>query len=160
MQRRALSCADELAISTHSLLLSVITLSCAFGCVGCYFPEASLTDAERAQIKASLFSHRDAVKPQVPIGAVIEDQARLIGYDINTKRARPGDVVVVTYYIEGLADEPIDSEMFVQLFFNDLCLGSHMSRPFRYLRHIRNMFQRLGLATFSKAKTFKLRKYL
>ena len=115
MQRRALSCADELAISTHSLLLSVITLSCAFGCVGCYFPEASLTDAERARIKASLLPHRDAVKPQVMIGAVIEDQARLIGYDIDKKSARPGDVVVVTYYIEGLTDDPIDSEMFVHL---------------------------------------------
>jgi hypothetical protein len=102
---------DELGVIFRWLCI-ISALGC---CVGCYFPDVSLNESEQTQVKASLFPDRDSVKPQKMVGAVIEDQVRLIGYDINKSRARPGDTVVVTYYLEGLTDEPIDSEIFVHL---------------------------------------------
>ncbi|MEZ4475177.1 MAG: hypothetical protein R3F60_31175 [bacterium] len=58
----------------------------------------------------------DAVPtPQHAVGAVIEDQVRLVGYDIDKTSVKPGETLTVTWYIEGLTDRPDDNMLFVHL---------------------------------------------
>ena len=47
------------------------------------------------------------------MGAIIEDQVRLIGYDIDKTEVKAGDEFVVTYYIEALAEVMADNMVFV-----------------------------------------------
>lgn len=82
---------------------------------GCYFPEVTLNEADQREVAKSLITQTSQVKPKIVVNAVIEDQARLIGIDINRTSARPNDVVEITYYIESLSDEPKDNEIFVHL---------------------------------------------
>ena len=71
----------------------------------------SLTPGQQKKIQQHILS--EAPTPQYLVNAVIEDQIKLIGYDINTRRAKPGDLVTVTYYLEALADKMGDNQIFV-----------------------------------------------
>ena len=77
--------------------------------VGCYFPEIELSEAERQEVEQSLFSNASEVNPKIKVGAIIEDQIRLIGIDLSRSSARPNDVVEITYYIESLIDQTQDN---------------------------------------------------
>ena len=81
----------------------------------CYFPEVSLSESEARLVEQSILRDADEAKPSIIINAIMEDQARLIGIDIDRKSARPNEVVKVTYYIESLTDTPEDCEIFVHL---------------------------------------------
>ncbi len=79
---------------------------------GCQeYAEPTLTPGQKKKVEAHLLS--EAPTPQHPVGAVIEDQVRLIGYDIDKTTAKPGERVKVTYYIEVLAEKPDDNKIFV-----------------------------------------------
>lgn len=82
---------------------------------GCYFPEIELSEAERQELEQSILNDASQVNPKIKIGAIIEDQARLIGIDLSKSSARPNDVVEITYYIESLTDQAKDNEIFVHL---------------------------------------------
>lgn len=92
-----------------------LALGCLAGLLalaGCQeYAEPTLTPAQKKKVEAHLLA--EAPTPQHPVGAVIEDQVRLIGYDIDKTTAKPGDKVTVTYYIEGLAEKPDDNMLFV-----------------------------------------------
>ena len=90
-------------------------ISCFFLLSGCYFPEIELSESERQEIERSILNDASQVKAKIKIGAVIEDQTRLIGVDLSRSSARPNDVVEVTYYIESLIDQAEDNEIFVHL---------------------------------------------
>ena len=83
--------------------------------VGCYFPEIELSEVERQEIEQSLLNDASHAKPKIKIGAIIENQVRLIGIDLSRSSARPNDVVEVTYYIESLVNQTEDNEIFVHL---------------------------------------------
>ena len=87
----------------------------AFLLHACYFPEVSLSEADQRLIAESIVDDVTKVTPQIKINAVIEDQVRLLGVDINKKSARPQDMVEIIYYIESLTDQPEDNEIFVHL---------------------------------------------
>lgn len=70
----------------------------------------SLTPGQKKKVQAHLLTE---AKPQHMINAVIEDQVRLIGYDIDKTEVAPGGTVKITYYIEGLSDRPDDNKLFV-----------------------------------------------
>ena len=93
-----------------------------FGSIGfillmpaCYFPEVSLSEADQREIAQSIIEDATKVKPKIKIDAVIEDQARLIGIDINRSSARPQEIIEIVYYIESLTHQPEDNEIFVHL---------------------------------------------
>ena len=73
--------------------------------------EVSLTPGQQKKVQAHLLSA--APTPKTPIGAVIENQVRLIGVDVDKTTVKPGDTVTVTYYLEALAEKPDDTMIFV-----------------------------------------------
>jgi hypothetical protein len=73
--------------------------------------EPSLTPGQKKKVEAHLLSQ--APTPKLPLGAVIEDQVKLVGVDVDKTEVAPGDTVTVTWYIEGLADKPDDNMIFV-----------------------------------------------
>ncbi len=82
------------------------------GLVACQeHAEPSLTPGQQKKVEANLLSA--APTPRFPIGAIIEDQVKLIGVDIDKTEVAPGETVTVTWYIEGLADKPGDNSLFV-----------------------------------------------
>ncbi len=72
------------------------------------YADQSLTPAQKQKVEAHVLS--TAPKPQHEIGAIIEDQVKLIGYDIDKTEVAPGETITVTYYIEALK-EPLDDNM-------------------------------------------------
>lgn len=89
--------------------LSHATLAAALTLVGCKeYPDVHLTPAQQKKVEAHLLATRP--KPQHEVGAVIEDQVRLIGYDIDKTEVAPGETFTITYYIEALK-EPLDDNM-------------------------------------------------
>jgi len=79
---------------------------------GCQeYAEPTLTPGQKKKVEANLLA--EAPTPQHLVGAVIEDQVKLIGYDIDKTSAAPGEKVSVTYYIEVLAEKPDDNKIFV-----------------------------------------------
>lgn len=88
--------------------LAVVTLAA----VGCQeYAEPTLTPAQKKKVEAHLIT--ETPTPQNAIGAVIEDQIKLIGADIDKAEAAPGDRITVTYYMEVLAEQPADNKIFV-----------------------------------------------
>lgn len=87
--------------------LALVTL--AAGCQE--YAEPSLTPAQKKKVEAHLLA--ETPTPKHPIGAVIEDQIKLIGYDLDKTEAAPGDRVTITYYLEVLAEQPADNKIFV-----------------------------------------------
>ena len=84
----------------------------ALAAAGCQeYAEPTLTPGQKKKVEAHLLAA--APTPQHTIGAVVEDQVKLIGYDIDKTSAKPGERVKVTYYIEVLAEKPDDNKIFV-----------------------------------------------
>jgi hypothetical protein len=81
--------------------------------LGCYFPEVVLSEDQQKEVERHLLLKTPT--PQYPINAVIEDQIRLIGYDVSTSEVKAGKTFKITYYLEGLNPSPKDSKMFIHL---------------------------------------------
>ena len=91
--------------------LAVIALF-ALVAAGCQeYAEPTLTPGQKKKVEAHLLS--EAPTPQHPVGAIIEGQVKLIGYDVDKTKAKPGEKVNITYYIEVLAEKPEDNKIFV-----------------------------------------------
>lgn len=91
--------------------LAAVTLL-ALAAAGCQeYAEPTLTPGQKKKVEAHLLT--DTPTPQHPVGAVIEGQVKLIGYDIDKTSAAPGEKVDITYYIEVLAEKPDDNKIFV-----------------------------------------------
>ena len=82
----------------------------AFGCAEHAAP--TLTPAQKKKTEAAIVTE---AKPSVPVGAVIEDQVRLLGYDLDRTTVAPGQTFTVTYYIEALGEPMGDNSLFVHL---------------------------------------------
>ena len=95
--------------------LTLITVLLSLLLVNCYFPEVQLSESDRAEVEASLKARADDVSPKIKINAIIDDQVKLLGIDLDRKSARPGEVIQVTYYLEGLAEQQEDNQVFVHL---------------------------------------------
>jgi hypothetical protein len=76
------------------------------------YDEPTLTPGQKKKVQAHLITE---AKPQHLIGAIIEDQAELIGYDIDKTEVAPGETVRITYYIKALAERMDDNKIFVHL---------------------------------------------
>lgn len=70
----------------------------------------TLTPAQQKKVEAAFVT---APKPQHAVGANIEDQVRLIGYDIDKTEVAPGESFTVTWYVEALAEPMGDNNIFV-----------------------------------------------
>ncbi|MCA9538349.1 MAG: carbohydrate-binding family 9-like protein [Myxococcales bacterium] len=86
-----------------------LALLLAWGCQE--YAEPALTPAQQKKVEAHLLAAPPT--PQHAIGAVIEDQVKLLGYDIDKTEVAPGDTLTVTYYLEVLAESPADNMIFV-----------------------------------------------
>jgi len=56
-----------------------------------------------------------ALKPSQPADVDLHGAVRLIGYDLDLRRAVPGGRIAVTLYWKALVDIPVDLHVFVQL---------------------------------------------
>lgn len=93
----------------HPLAALALLALVASGCQE--YAEPTLTPGQKKKVEAHLLA--EAPTPQHPVGAIIEDQVKLIGYDVDKTKAKPGDKVTITYYIEVLAEKPGDNKIFV-----------------------------------------------
>jgi hypothetical protein len=75
--------------------------------------EVSLTPAQEAHVKAQLLS--EAPTPQRALNVTFGEAFKLIGVDMSATEVRPGQSVTVTYYLEGLSDEPQDYKVLTHL---------------------------------------------
>jgi hypothetical protein len=99
-----------LALSARRRWLASATLALALG--GCAeYAEPTLTPAQQKKVQSNLLEA--APSPQVPVGAVVDGQIRLIGYDIDRTKAKPGEAVTITWYLEALAEPMADNNLFV-----------------------------------------------
>lgn len=86
--------------------LAVLTLACQ------EYADPTLTPGQKKKVE----THRlKEAKPQKVVNAVIEDQIKLIGYDIDKTKVKPGDRVTITYYLEALNTPKDDNKIFVHL---------------------------------------------
>jgi hypothetical protein len=93
----------------HVLRVSLFALACA-ACAEHASP--TLTPAQQKKVEAAFVKE---AKPQHKVEAVIEDQVRLIGYDLDKSVVAPGQSFTITYYVEALADTMGDNNIFVHL---------------------------------------------
>ena len=90
-----------------SLLVALL-----LGVMACQeYAEPTLTSAQKKKVGAHILT--DAPTPQHALGAIIEDQVKLVGYDIDKTKVKPGESLTVTYYVEMLAEHPDDNKIFV-----------------------------------------------
>ncbi|MBU0551527.1 carbohydrate-binding family 9-like protein [Myxococcota bacterium] len=75
------------------------------------YADPTLTPGQKK--KVDLHRLKAAPKPQHVVNAIIEDQIKLIGYDLDRARVKPGDRVTITYYLEALSDRMADNKIFV-----------------------------------------------
>jgi hypothetical protein len=101
----ALRAAALVTVAATAAPLAILSLP---GCAEHATP--TLTPAQKKKAEAALVT--DA-RPSVSVGAVIEDQVRLIGYDIDKTTVAPGQTFTVTYYLEALAEPMGDNTIFV-----------------------------------------------
>lgn len=87
----------------------LLALALVAGCSE--YAEPTLTPAQQKKVSAHRLTA--APSPQHPVGAVIEDQVKLLGYDLDKTTARPGEQITITWYLEGLAEQPGDNNLFV-----------------------------------------------
>ncbi len=92
---------------------SLFTVAFALaGTLSCQeYAEQPLTPGQEKKVAAHILS--DVPKPQHEVGAIIEDQVRLIGYDIDKTQVKAGEEFVVTYYVEALSEVMADNMVFV-----------------------------------------------
>lgn len=93
-------------IALRSTLLVLACTACA------EHASPTLTPTQQKKVEAAVVAE---AKPKYPVGAVIEDQVRLIGYDIDKTSVAPGQAFTITYYVEALADTMGDNNIFVHL---------------------------------------------
>ena len=90
-----------------SLLVALL-----LGVMACQeYAESTLTPAQKKKAQAHILTN--APTPQHTIGAIIEDQVKLLGYDIDKTKVKPGESFTVTYYLEMLAEHADDNKIFV-----------------------------------------------
>ncbi len=93
-------------------LLALLTTATLFLFAACQeHAEPTLTPGQKKKVEANLL--KETPKPQHAIGAVIENQVKLLGYDLDRTEVDPGGKVTITYYIESLAEKPDDNKIFV-----------------------------------------------
>ncbi len=89
-----------------------LALALALVTTGCQeHAEPTLTPGQKKKVEQNLLN--EAPKPKHVVGAIIEDQVKLIGYDIDRTEVNPGESFTITYFIEGLAEKPDDNKVFV-----------------------------------------------
>jgi uncharacterized small protein (TIGR04563 family) len=103
----ALRAAALVTVAASAAPFAILTLP---GCAEHATP--TLTPAQKKKAAAAIVTE---AKPAVSVGAVIEDQVRLIGYDIDKTTVAPGQSFTVTYYLEALAQPMGDNSIFVHL---------------------------------------------
>jgi hypothetical protein len=101
----ALRAAALVTVAASAAPFAILTLP---GCAEHATP--TLTPAQKKKAAAAIVTE---AKPAVSVGAVIEDQVRLIGYDIDKTTVAPGQSFTVTYYLEALAQPMGDNSIFV-----------------------------------------------
>jgi hypothetical protein len=87
----------------------LIALALLAGCSE--YAEPTLTPAQQKKVAANLL--QAAPTPQYPVGAVIEDQIRLIGYDLDKTTVKVGETLTITWYLEALTEPMGDNKLFV-----------------------------------------------
>lgn len=93
-------------MSTRLLALLILLAACS------EYEQPALTPGQQKKVEAHLLTE---AKPQHLIGALIEDQVKLIGYDIDRTTVKPGESFTVTWYIEALKTPLDDNMIFVHL---------------------------------------------
>lgn len=74
--------------------VALLFLSLLF--IGCFESRPGITPEQRAKVKPYILLEEP--KPQYQLGANLEEKVILLGYDITTLEAKPGDDVTVTWY--------------------------------------------------------------
>ena len=92
----------------RSAVAAVVVLS-TLGCQE--HIEEPMSPAQKKKVAEHILSK--APSPQHAINAVIENQVKLLGVDIDKTAVKPGDSIKVTYYIEALAEPMGDNKPFV-----------------------------------------------
>ena len=77
------------------------------------YPEVTLTPGQQKKVQAHLLKAEPS--PKHRLGAIIEDQVELLGYDIDRTTVTAGEQVTLTYYIKALVDPRESNSMFVHL---------------------------------------------
>jgi hypothetical protein len=102
--------ATEVVVSNRSFLrLGAAAFAVALAACSEH-ADVSLTPAQQKKVEAALVS---SPSPQHKVGAVIEDQVRLVGYDLDRTEVAPGETFTISYYVEALADSMADNKVFV-----------------------------------------------
>lgn len=92
--------------------LASLALAALLGATGCAeYAEPTLTPAQQKKVQSNLLEA--APSPQFPVGAVVDNQVRLIGYDLDRPKAKPGETLTITWYLEALAEPMADNNLFV-----------------------------------------------
>lgn len=91
-----------------------VVLGVLVASAGCKKPrEVVLTKEQQEQIDEAVLE--EAPEPDHEVGAVLDDQVRLIGVDLSDERVSQGDEIEVTWYWEALADIGDQWKIFVHL---------------------------------------------
>ncbi len=92
-------------------ITALCSLLAFFGLACQEHAEPALTPGQKKKVAANLL--KEAPKPKHVINALIEDQVKLIGYDLDKTTVKPGESFTITYYFEGLHATPDNNSMFV-----------------------------------------------
>ena len=74
------------------------------------YAEVTLTPAQQKKVESFILTSPPS--PQHPVNAVIENQIKLLGYDIDKTVVKAGQSLTITYYFEALSDPMGDNNMF------------------------------------------------
>lgn len=74
------------------------------------YDEPTLTPGQKKRVEAHLMTE---ATPQHTLGAIIEDQVELVGYDLDKTTVKPGETFRITYYIKALKEPLDDNKIFV-----------------------------------------------
>ncbi len=99
-------------LARQKCLALALAALCSIACAE--HADLSLTPAQKKKVEAAVVTAAEA-KPQKTTDAVIEDQVRLIGYDLDRTEVAAGETVTITYYLEALAEPMGDNMIFVHL---------------------------------------------
>ncbi|MBV70343.1 MAG: hypothetical protein CMH52_03255 [Myxococcales bacterium] len=93
----------------HIFLVVLCTTACMAACQE--HAEFALTPAQQKKVDEHIFV--EAPSPQNRLDVIIEDQVKLVGYDLDKTRVKAGESFTITYYLEALAEQMADNNMFV-----------------------------------------------
>ena len=91
------------------LIFLFLLVSAASGCQE--HVEFTLTPGQQKKVDQHILTERPM--PKHVVNANIEDQIRLIGYDIDKTRVKVGETFTITYYLEALGQPMDDNNLFV-----------------------------------------------